>query len=154
MPSSKDTLKTPWRQPLNSSNWRENSPTPPPPMSTPTLAPLATPCRYTQATFPISPATLTLFENPGNCTCQVVPIVPLIDSDLSSDEECNSIQNLCEWKGQKMKFWVCRQKPQARPFNRKRFQKYVCMVLVQKIKFRFDWNFGLGSSGGRMTGFS
>lgn len=61
MPSRKDTLKTPWRQPLNSSNWRENSPTPPP-MSTPTLAPHATPCHYTQAT----------------CTCQVVPIVPLM----------------------------------------------------------------------------
>lgn len=78
MPSRKDTLKTPWRQPLNSSNWRENSPTPPPPMSTPTLAPHATPCHYTQATFPIGPATLTLFDNPGNCTCQVVPIVPLM----------------------------------------------------------------------------
>ena len=68
MPSSKDTLKTPWRQPVNSSNWRENSPTP----------------------------SLHHNTNPGNRTCQVVPVVPLIDSVLCSNEECNSIQNHSE----------------------------------------------------------
>ena len=45
-------------------------------------------------------------------------------------------------------------KASSKAIQSKMFQKYVCMVLVQRIKFRFDLNFGLGSPGGRMTGFS
>ena len=119
MPSSKDTLKTPWRQPLNSSNWRENSPNP-----------------------SLHPNT-----NPGNRTCQVVPLVPLIDSVFCPDEECNSIQNHSEWQGHKMKFWVCRQNPQPRPFNwPKCFKSTFAWFWLRKenfdLTFWFEFWFG------------